>query len=430
MTNEMNQDESSPEEHYMVDRVIPDPESGGPPTARNEGWYSQYLPEQRFMAYMLMYDTYVRAAVNNELDDLADYAFWVLGHATVDKEAMHAGADMIAAEPEGPGKEGLEAWANSIYGPGMYQDNTGTPEAALRLPKLDMNDPEGVIEKFVYAGIEGWAKPRGTETYRADTQTEKAMLFGVGLMEKAGNFLGDLASLIPGVDQPEHIDPEAKFEHGDATNQQLWESVGENLYGPEESGAAWRRNLQNTSTKMLSDYSVAAVSMAGARMPVAGSIGQGRARLIEDRFYLRQAMNRRWTGEMMAVQGPTRASWIGQAMKEVVPNGFGQTAAKAMNGLAQVTTKARAMPGPVGWAARTSPRVKLGAAALGTLGFEAARAATMPVGDIDLGTFVEDMPDGVNKDYILDMLETTRNQQQGITSAADAGIPGYGEGGS
>lgn len=428
-TNEMNREESSPDEHYMVDRVIPDPASGGPPTAHNEGWYTQYLPEQRGMAYLLMYDTYVRAAVNNDLDDLADYAFWVLGHAVVDAEGMNAIADMIEAEPEGPGKEGLANWFNSVYGPGMYQDNMGTPEAALRLPKIDMDDPEGVIEKFVYAGIEGWAKPTGTESYRTDTQTEKAMLLGVGLMEKAGNFLGDLASLIPGVDQPEHIDPDEKYEHGDATPQQLWESVGENLYGPEEGGAAFRRNLQNTGTKMLSDYSVAAVAMAGTRMPIAGAVGQTRARLLEDRFYLRQAMSRRWTGEMMAVGGPSRTSLIGQAMKEVVPNGVGLTAAKALNGLAQLGTLAKVTPGPVGWAASASPRVKFGLAAATTLGAEVYRASRMPVGDIDLGTFVEDMPDGANKDYILQMLEQVRHQGA-VTSAADAGIYGYDEGGS
>ena len=85
---------------YMTDRVIPDVPGmfgGAPPTGHNLGWFKQYTPEQRYVAYVGTYIAYADAALEGATDDWADFGRVIIGLATVDEEAALAGTAMVIA---------------------------------------------------------------------------------------------------------------------------------------------------------------------------------------------------------------------------------------------------------------------------------------------------------------------------------------------
>lgn len=99
-------------------------------------------------------------------------------------------------------------------------------------------------------------------------------------------------------------------------------------------------------------------------------------------------------------------------MRTVLPEGIRMTAARTMNQIAGMSkyAKSDAAPAMLRVPARSRPRTKLGAAAAGTLAYNTYEAATMPIGDIDIGDYMAGLPDGPQKDYIMQMVETRQEE--------------------
>lgn len=413
------------------DRVIPDPESGGPPTARNLGWYSDYTPEQRYIAYITTYTALAEYAQTGQMDEFADYYAWVLGHAAADGEAALAGIAMIEADDR-PGQAEMKVWHNSVYGEGYLMEGQDHPYADLMLPKINPNDPEGTVERFITADLGQYGSPATMRQQPYDNQTEKAMLWTIGLFEKAGNFAAQVGEALGGP-EAEIIDPEEKYEReGTADFGGMMERIGENVYGPDQGTQAYLRNVQNIATQALSDVSVASMTggqsskfVAGpvvAGSPAAGAMWRAGTTAASTRWAMRNGMSAAWNRNMMGVSGQSLASSIAQGMKSVVPGGTRLAATKIMSQVAGGLARSRSTRAP--WIVQQTIgkrplRTLAGGAAAGTLAFEAAKTARMPIGDVDIGSLVDSLPEGQVADY----LQRGFDERQGITSMEDAGIP-------
>lgn len=413
------------------DRLIPDTDTSKPPTARNLGWYSQYTPEQRYIAYITTYTTLAEYAQTGQMDEFADYAAWVLGHAAADGEAALAGIAMIN-EDDGPGQAEMKAWHNTVYGEGYLMEGQDHPYADLMLPKINPNDPEGTVERFIEADLGQYGSPATMRQQPYDNQTEKAMLWTIGLFEKAGN-LGSQVIEALGGPEADIIDPEEKFEReGTAEFSDMLGRIGENVYGPEEGTAAYLRNIQDSATQGLSNVAVASMMggqsaqfVAGpvaAGSPAAGGLWLGGTKLAATRWAMRNGMSAAWNRNIMGVSGQSLGSSIASGMKSVAPEGIRLAATRVMSQVAGGLAKSRSTSAP--WIVQQTVgkrplRTLAGGVAAGTLGVEAARTARMGIGDIDIGEMVDTLPEGQVADY----LQRSFDDRQGITSMEDAGIP-------
>lgn len=415
-----------------VDRLIPDPPSGGPPTARNLGWYSDYTAEQRYMAYLTVYTTVAEYANTSQMDEFSDYAAWVLGHAAVDGEAAEAGIKMITDDDDDPAQANMIAWHNSVYGEGYLMEGQDHVYADLMLPKINPMDPEGTVEKFIAADLGQFGSPATMSQKPYDNQTEKAMLWTIGLFEKAGNWVSERVEDLGGP-EADVIDPEEKYEReGTADFGGMMERIQENLYGPEQGTQAYVRNLQDTATGALSNVSVASMTggtssrfVAGgvaAGSPAAGGIWYGGTKLAATRWAMRNGMSAAWNRQMMGISGQSIMSSVAGGMKAIAPQGLRQSATQVMSRIAGGMAASRSTNAP--WLVQQTIgkrplRTLAGGVAAGTLAVEATRAATMPIGDIDVADMVAGLPEGETADYIQGKF----NEQRGITSMEDAGIP-------
>ena len=415
----------------VYDRLIPDTDTRKPPTARNLGWYSDFTPEQRYIAYITTYSTLVVYADQGQMDEFADYAAWVLGHAAADGEAADAGIEMITSD-DSPGQAEMIDWHNSIYGEGYLMEGQDHEYADLMLPKINPNDPEGTVEKFIAADLGQYGSVSTMTQKPYDNQTEKAMLWTIGLFEKAGNRASELIEALGGP-EADIIDPEEKFEReGTASFGDLMERVQDNIYGPDQGTQAYLRNVQDSATQALSNVAVASMTggqsstfVAGpvaAGSPAAGAIWLGGTKVAATRWAMRNGMSAAWNRNLMGVSGQSLASSIASGMKSVAPEGVRLAATRVMSQVAGGLAKSRSTNAP--WLVQQTVgkrplRTLAGGVAAGTLAVEAGRTATMPIGDIDIGEMVGNLPEGPATEY----LQRGYNERMGITSMEDAGIP-------
>jgi len=413
------------------DRLIPDPDTGGPPTARNLGWYSDYTPEQRYIAYITTYTTLAEYALAGRVDEFADYAAWVLGHAAADGEAADAGIAMIV-DDDRPGQAEMIQWHNSVYGEGYLMEGQDHEYADLMLPKINPNDPEGTVERFIEADLGQYGSPATMEQKPYDNQTEKAMLWTIGLFEKAGNRASELIEALGGP-EADIIDPDEKYEReGVAEFSTLMERIQSNIYGPEQGTQAYVRNVQDTATRVFSDVAVGSTVggqsskfVAGpvaAGSPAAGAMWLGGTKVAATRWAMRNGMSAAWNRNMMGVSGQSMASSIAGGMKAVAPEGIRLAAVRTMSKIAGGLAASRSTNAP--WLVQQTIgkrplRTLAGGTAALTLGVEAARTSRMGIGDIDVGNMVDALPEGATADY----LQRGFDERQGITSMEDAGIP-------
>ena len=407
-----------------TDRRIDDAESGGPPTAHNMGWY-QYEPTQRYVAYLGAYYAFAEAAASGQLDIYPDTGIWMLSHAAADKEALQAGMAALRAEPDSDELDAVKQFHNTVYGVGTFYEGQDHPYADLNLPRINVDDPEGTIERFIVADVQATGPGSDPAVYM-DSQVDKAILWGVGLFERMGNVVSEGIEAFGG---PEAVPSTEAGERvtGDNTINDLFRRVGDETFGPEEEAAATRRNVQNTAT------GIAATAAAGYATPglaagvssgmlrtqkvIPGGIGASRARVADDRILAQQAMSSRWTGEMMAVAPRSTLSPIAQTMKAVVPNNVRMQAVRMMNNLANANqwTQSTTSPwmAPVRVASRWSPRVKAAAASVPTLGVGVGKSiydARVGSESETIDQLLQGLPEGDTKDYILNLLQQQQTQ--------------------
>jgi len=107
---------------------------GGRPSARNAGWYSSYLPQQRYAAYQTNYWLVLQKLDEGDLAGIPDEALMLLAWAPFDTEAIEAAEEMISSG-ENPGLEYVHelVFGNSFFRDGVYDD--------LKMPQINADNP-------------------------------------------------------------------------------------------------------------------------------------------------------------------------------------------------------------------------------------------------------------------------------------------------
>lgn len=159
-----------------VDRLAP--EVGGRLSARNVGWFDsdQYLPEQRYVAYVVAMLAASQLIAEGEADQIPDWQVMLLGFAPHDDEAQDAYHSKMEKN------DVMRALHGATFGDGTYGGNVNAE--GWQLPKINLDDPERYYFEMaqVFTAAEG---PRSI--YDLYERKPGIWEIGTGILEEIWN---------------------------------------------------------------------------------------------------------------------------------------------------------------------------------------------------------------------------------------------------
>lgn len=122
----------------------------GAMSARNAGWYEQFLPQQRYQAYLLAHLALMDYVKEGTIETMPDEIIAILAWAVVDDEAYDAGKQLLAEDEY----KDLEFFHDMAYGEGTTVQAGYTN---LDIPRFDMDDVEGYNHDIIMIMTDGTA---------------------------------------------------------------------------------------------------------------------------------------------------------------------------------------------------------------------------------------------------------------------------------